>query len=263
MPLVAALSLGLLALLLGLGLGIAAKKFGVKPDEREERALEILPGANCGGCGYPGCQAFAAALAKGEANISGCPAGGSEVHSRLAEALGIEFKGTEPFKAVVRCSGTKEASEEKFIYRGVRNCLAASLLSGGPKACGYGCLGFGDCVRACPFDALSMGADGLPRIDRAKCTGCGICVRTCPKNIIELFPESRRTHVACISRDKGKAVKEVCSAGCIACGICAKVSPEGAVVMEDNLPSIKTEDDRDLVKAAEKCPVKVIKKAGK
>lgn len=259
MPLISALSLGLLALLLGLGLGIAAKKFAVKPDEREEKALEILPGANCGACGYPGCQAFAAALSGGEADISGCPAGGSEVHSRLAEALGIEFEESEPLKAVVRCSGTREASAEKFTYTGVPNCLAAGLLAGGPKACGSGCLGFGDCAKSCPFGALGMAGDGLPRVDRAKCTGCGICVKTCPRNIIELLPESRKTHVACVSRDKGKAVKEVCSAGCIACGICAKVSPEGAVVMEDNLPAIKTKNDEDLQKAAEKCPVKVIK----
>ena len=261
MPLTSALGLGLLALLLGLGLGLAAKMFGVKRDEREEKALEILPGANCGGCGYAGCQAFLSALIKGEASITGCPAGGAEVHEKLADVLGIELEKAVPYKAVVRCAGTKKAAGEKYSYRGIENCLAASLLAQGPKDCRYGCLGFGDCARACPFDAMSMGADGLPVVDREKCTGCGICVKTCPKGINELVPENRRVFIGCVSRGRGKAVKEVCSAGCIACGICAKVSPEGAVVMDDNLPVIKTEDDRDLEKAVEKCPVKIILKA--
>jgi Na+-translocating ferredoxin:NAD+ oxidoreductase subunit B len=260
MPLTSALSLGLLALLLGLGLGIAAKIFGVKRDEREEKALEILPGANCGACGYPGCQAFASALVKGEASVAGCPAGGAEARGKLADILGIELEEAVPYKAVVRCAGTKKAAPEKYSYSGVESCLAASLLANGPKACQYGCLGFGDCVRSCPFDALSMRADGLPEVDRKKCTGCGICVKTCPKGIMELMPENRRVFIGCVSRGKGKAVKEVCSAGCIACGICAKVSPEGAVVMDDNLPVIKTKDDMDLEKAVEKCPVKIILK---
>lgn len=254
----AALGLGLIALLLGIGLGFAARKFGVTPDEREERALAILPGANCGGCGYPGCQAFVSALIKGEAEITGCPAGGSDVHRRLAEAIGAEFEETEPAAALVRCRGGAGAAASKFQYRGLQNCLAAGLLGGGPKACAYGCLGFGDCARACPFGAITMGGEGLPEISSDKCTGCGVCVKACPRGIIELAPASREVYVACVSTERGKDVKQACSAGCIGCGICARVSPEGAVVMQSNLPVIKTNSAEDLKSAIEKCPARVL-----
>ncbi len=255
MPLISALSLGILALLLGIGIGAAAKKFGVDSDEREEKTLGLLPGVNCGGCGYPGCRAFACALVRGQGDPSLCAAAGGKAQREIAGILGIELKENEPQKAVVRCAGSKEAAKTKFTYDGVESCLAAGLILGGPKACVYGCLGFGDCVKACPFLAISMGDQGLPEIDFKKCTGCGACLRACPRNIIELAPEKRKFYAACVSRDRAKDVKTVCSAGCIGCGLCAKFASGGAVIMEDNLPVIKKDNDQDIEPGAQKCPV--------
>ncbi len=258
MSLISILSLALLGLGLGIGLGIAAKKFAVVRNERELMAIEALPGANCGACGFPGCQAFAASVVKGECPVTGCPAGGSAVHSRLAEILGVEHKIAEPMVAVVRCRGSKFVSKERFEYEGVKRCSAAALLSGGGKACVYGCLGLGDCANACPFGAIEMGSDGLPHVNEAKCTACGVCVKACPKGIIALIPENQEVYVACVSPEKGKTVKECCSAGCIGCGICVKFSPEGAVELKNNLPEIKPMSSHDLEKAIDKCPVKVL-----
>lgn len=264
MVLIAILSLGGLGLIIGAVLGVAAWKFGTQTDEREEKIMNILPGVNCGACGFPGCQAYCSALLKGEANIGICPAGGEEISMKLAEVLGVKVEKAEPKVAVVCCRGGKDRVNEKFIYRGITDCFAASLLQGGFKDCPYGCLGLGSCVKACPFGALSMGKNGLPVVDAKKCTGCGLCLKECPRNIIRIIPRSRKVYAGCVSKDKGKSVRDVCNVGCFACGICAKVS-EGAIIMEENLPNFQIFEAGDekapmekIVKAVEKCPVKAL-----
>lgn len=267
MPLEAVISLGILGLVLGVSLGIAAKKLAVAVDPREAKIMDILPGANCGACGFPGCQAYGLALIGREAAVSVCPVGGKEVSSKLAEVMGVELEETVPQIAMVRCRGSKDKVGEKFAYQGIEDCLAASLLHGGFKNCVYGCLGLGSCVRACPFGALSMGENGLPLVDERKCTGCGMCIEACPRNIIRLIPREQKVYVACVSGDKGKAVRSICSAGCFGCGLCAKVSSDGAITMDGNLPEINSEllkgrpESESLMdkigKAVEKCPAKV------
>ena len=255
--LVPIIGLGTLGLFFGLFLAYASKKFKVEVDPKVEQVLEVLPGANCGGCGYPGCSGYAEAVVKGIAEIDLCAPGGAAVIEEIARILGKENTGsTVPKIAAVHCRGGKAEAKERFLYQGIFDCTAAQLVAGGSKACVYGCLGLGSCVRACPFDALSMGSNGLPVVDEKKCTGCGICVKTCPRNIISLIPITQKIFIGCVSHEKGKIVKTICSVGCIGCGLCArlKVTPSGAIEMDDNLPIIKDPLAEDLPTAAEKCP---------
>ena len=267
MPIAAIIALGGLGLILGIGLAIAAKRFAVAVDAREEEIMNILPGANCGACGFPGCQAYCSSLIIGETTVNVCPVGGREVSSKLAEVMGVEVEETEPQVAVICCRGGKDEVGEKFLYRGIEGCLPASLLQGGFKACSYGCLGLGSCVKACPFGALQMGENGLPVVDEEKCTGCGMCVKACPRNIIRLIPRSQEVYVACVSKDKGKDVRSICSVGCFGCGVCAKLASQGAIIMDGNLPHIHLDGQAEghpgvfdigkIAKAVEKCPAKV------
>ncbi len=264
MALIAIVSLGGLGLILGAVLGIAAWKFGTRTDEREEKIMNILPGVNRGACGFPGCQAYCSALLKGKARINICPVGGEEVSMKLAEVLRIKVEETEPKVAVICCRGGKDKVNEKFIYRGIADCFAASLLQGGFKNCTYGCLGLGSCVGACPFGALTMDENGLPVVDEDKCTGCGLCSKECPRNIIRIIPRSQKVYAGCVSKDKGKSVRNICDVGCFGCGICAKVS-EGAIVMDENLPHFQVVAGADektqmekIVKGVEKCPVNAL-----
>jgi electron transport complex protein RnfB len=231
----------------------------VKEDPRVELALEALPGINCGACGFAGCSGFAAAVAEGAVTVSGCRPGGQEVAAKLARILGVEQAEVQtPKKARVFCSGgLKEARRDK-IYTGVRTCEAAHIV-GGEKACLYSCIGFGDCVDACPFDAIHMVDNGLPIVDLLKCTGCGECVKACPRNIIGLTDADERVHVYCSSRDKGPVTKKACSAGCIACKICEKDDDTGAVKVVDNLSVIDYSVSKEPLKAIERCPTKVIR----
>jgi electron transport complex protein RnfB len=246
MPLSAIVSLGTLGLVLGVVLGIAAKKFAVAVDPREEKIMGILPGANCGACGFPSCHAYCSALLSGEAPVEACPVGGKDISLKLAEVI-----------AVICCRGGKDRVGEKFIYRGVEDCLAAHLLQGGFKDCAYGCLGLGSCVDVCPFGALSMGGNGLPVVDEGKCTGCGMCVKKCPRGIIRLIPRSQEVYVGCVSKDKGRDVRSICKVGCFGCGLCAKAAVDGAITMDGNLPKIQPADMEKMAKAIEKCPAKV------
>jgi electron transport complex protein RnfB len=255
----AMIALGGLGLLFAAGLAYASRKFAVKEDPRVSQVLDALAGANCGACGYPGCRAFAEAVVKGEAPIHACTPGGAESTSRIARIMGMETAEGEylPKVAVVHCRGGLKEARELFHYQGLEDCAAAQLVGGGSKACRYGCLGLGTCARICPFDALSMGQNGLPVVDDMKCTGCGMCVDACPRNIIQLIPRSAQIYLACVSQDKGKSVKAVCSVGCIGCGLCAKpkVTPSGAITMDGNLPVVDyTKSDTDLLVAMAKCP---------
>ena len=258
MPIVAIVSLGGLGLILGVGLGIAARRFAVAVDPREEEIMNILPGANCGACGFPGCQAYCSSLIIGEVPVNACPVGGGEVSSKLAGVRGVEVEETEPLVAAICCRGGKDKVGKKFEYMGIDNCLSASLLQGGFKACSYGCLGLESCVEVCPFGALEMGGNGLPVVVEDKCTGCGMCLNVCPRSIIRLIPRSQKVYLACVSRDKGKDVRQICSVGCFGCGVCAKVASKGAITMDGNLPRIDSNDLGELAKAIEKCPAKVL-----
>lgn len=251
-------------LVLGAGLAYVAVKVAVPADERVTAVREKLPGANCGACGYPGCDGMAAALVKGEAKPNACAAGGPAVAVAVAEVLGLDLEAAEPQVAAVHCVGTIEKAVRTYQYEGMQDCRAAAMLpGGGSKACSYGCLGLGTCAKACPFGALSMDEEtGLPVVDREKCTGCGICTQVCPKAVMGLIPRSQRMLVACRNTDKGPLVRKVCQAGCLGCGLCTRSCPNGAVKLVNNLASIDPAACEDCGLCAEKCPPKTIVKLG-
>jgi electron transport complex protein RnfB len=253
------LTLGGLGLIFGGGLAYAAKIFHVERDERVEKIDAVLPQTNCGGCGLPGCAAFAEAVVAGKAAVTGCTAGGADTANNVAAIMGVDAGDVVEMVAVVACRGSKEYAKDKYNYTGIRDCNAEVLLTGGHKACEYGCLGGGSCVDACDFGAMKMLDNGLPTVFSDKCVACGACIDACPKNIMQLIPRTQKIFVACVSKEKGKAVKEVCTVGCTGCGLCAnpKFNPEGGdkVVMQDNLPSISA-DWSEYDKAIEKCPAK-------
>jgi len=237
------------------GLVLAARAFSVRVDPRLEEVLGALPGANCAACGYSGCRAYAEAVVRGE-KCNLCMAGGPDVASALAKIMGVELEQAAKLRAVVRCQGGLSRCGERFQYVGEHDCRAADITYGGPKACPYGCLGMGSCAAACPFGAITMSEERLPVIDPDRCTGCGVCVKTCPRGIICLLPVDQKTYVACSSRDRGKAVRDVCSVGCIACGRCVKADPHGAITLENNLPVLDYEKaGGDFSAAAEACPM--------
>ncbi len=235
--------LTVLGLVLSLVLFWIARKFKVEEDPRIDEIEKTLPGANCGGCGFAGCRAFAdAAVKAGNLDANYCPVGGAEVMKKVAVILGCEVKETAPMVAVVRCNGTCDARPRINTYQGAQSCKVKAALYGGDTGCLFGCLGCGDCVAACQFGALSMDpATGLPVVDESKCTACGKCVAACPKRIIELRakgPRGMREFVSCINKDKGPAAKKACSSACIGCGICEKTCQHGAITVADNVAYI-------------------------
>ena len=254
--------MGGLGLIFGVGLAIASKIFAVYKDPRVEKIEDLLPGANCGACGAPGCAGFAEGVVEGKYSVSGCTAGGSSVAEKIAEIMGVSASARTPNYAVVRCRGGKEQCVDRAVYQGVSSCKAATLIDNGAKGCIYGCLGLGDCVASCPFDAISMGEDGLPVVNEALCTGCGNCVEACPRDIMELVSGDQYVLLGCKSKDFGKSVKAVCSVGCIGCTLCAnpKTTADGKITMDGKLPVIHydkvTDPLRDLTKAVNKCPTK-------
>ena len=254
----AAAVVGVVGILAGILLGIASEKFKVKVDEKEIKIRELLPGNNCGGCGYPGCDGLAAAIAKGEAKANGCPVGGDTVANQIAEIVGGDTS-SEKKVACVKCIGNCEKAKDSYEYVGPMDCrLAANAPGGGPKGCSHGCLGFGSCKSVCQFGAITI-KDGIALIDKDKCKSCGLCVSACPRHIIEMIPYEAPVIVECNSKDFGKEVKAVCQAGCIGCGICQKNCPEEAIKVENNLAVIDYEKCTGCGTCKEKCPVKIIK----
>ncbi|RLE14461.1 electron transporter RnfB [Candidatus Aerophobetes bacterium] len=236
--LLAVTSMGALAAFFAVMLSVAHSRLKVEEDPRIEKLFEELPGANCGACGFASCRALAEAIVKGEATTTSCVVGGSEVAAKISQLMGVEAEAVERKLAFVRCGAGVSERAKKAIYRGVETCRAANLVMGADVACSYGCLGFGDCQRICPFDAIKM-VDFLPHIDLSRCTGCGRCVEVCPRGIIVLENlEDINYRVKCSSLDKGKKARQVCEKSCIACGRCAKFCPYEACWMEDNLAHI-------------------------
>lgn len=246
-------------LFIGLFLGFAAKTFEVEVDEREIKVRELLPGANCGGCGYPGCDGLAAAIAKGEAPANACPVANKEAHKEIAEVMGASVDETERMVAFVKCVGTCDKTRVKYEYYGVKDCNKAAMVPGkGNKKCSYGCMGFGSCVRACPFGAITI-QNGIAVVNKEVCTGCTNCVASCPNKLIEMVPVSARHKVACSSLDKGKDTKLACDAGCIGCKLCVKACEYDAIAVDNNLAHIDYSKCTNCGKCAAVCPVKVIK----
>lgn len=254
----AAISLGLIGMVFGVLLGYASKKFEVKVDERVPKIREVLPGANCGGCGFAGCDAYAKAVVEEGADINCCTVGGNSVSKEISTILGVENKETEKFVAFVRCGGTCDKSKNKYEYEGIQDCNEAFTLIGkGPKACEAGCLGLGSCVKVCNFGALTI-VNGVALVDENKCTNCGACVKICPKNLIVTTPMKNKVRVQCNSEDVGKKVRENCSAGCIGCKICEKNCPSAAVFVKNNLAEIDYNKCTQCKICTEKCPTKAI-----
>jgi len=236
----AAMIMGGAGLLLGAGLAYVAVKVAVPPDERVTAVRNELPGANCGACGFPGCDGLASAIVKGEAAPTACTAGGPDVAGKIGKALGIEVAAVEPKVATVLCQGTADHVIRTYRYDGIADCRAAALMpGGGPKACGVACIGLGTCVAACTFGALSMDEErGLPVVDKSKCTACGLCVTACPKGVMAVVPQSQKVLVACRNTDRGPIVRKLCSVGCLACNLCVRTCQSAAVKMENNVAVI-------------------------
>lgn len=258
--LLAAVIVGGTGLFIGVFLGLAGKKFAVEVDEKEEAILAVLPGNNCGGCGYPGCSGLAAAIAAGEAEIGTCPVGGAPVAAKIGEIMGVEAGEQVRKVAFVKCAGDCNVAKELYHYHGLTDCVMINQMqTGGFKACDDGCLGGGTCVNACPFGAIHI-KDNIAVVDRESCKACGKCVAVCPKHLIELIPYAQRHMVRCNNKEKGKMVISACEAGCIACMMCTKVCPSDAIKVVDNIAHIDYDKCTNCGTCAEKCPKKIILK---
>ena len=245
---------GVVGIFVGLFLGVAGIKFRVEVDEREEAVLAALPGNNCGGCGYAGCSGLAAAIARGEAPVNACPVGGAPVGEKIAAIMGVEAGTSERKVAFVACMGDCDKARQDYDYYGAQDCRMMGFVpGGGPKSCNSGCLGYGTCVKACPFDAIHV-VNGVAVVDREKCKACGKCVEACPKHLISLIPYDAKYVVACSSKDKGPVTMKACEAGCIGCGLCARNCPSQAVSVKDFHATIDQEKCTGCGTCAEKCP---------
>jgi Na+-translocating ferredoxin:NAD+ oxidoreductase RNF subunit RnfB len=243
----------------GVALAYASKRYHVHEDPRATLVRDELPGANCGACGFAGCQAYAEAVVKDPNLPPGlCTPGKAEVAAMVAKITGKEVPEMIPMVATILCRGDDRRAARKFVYDGVKDCRAAVLVSGGDKSCKYGCLGYGTCEYACPFGAITMNEQRLPVVDREKCTACGVCVSACPKSIIGMTPTDKQVHVRCRSRDKGPVVKRVCEIGCTGCTLCSKNCPENAIHMENLLAVIDYTNCTNCETCVTICPQRTI-----
>lgn len=249
----------ILSLMLGFLLGFFKKVFHVENDEKVELVREILPGANCGACGYPGCDGFAAAVVSGDAPVNGCPVGAAPVAGKIGEIMGVSANA-EAKAAVLLCQGSCEFCADKGLYTGIKTCRAAKISVNGTKNCDWGCIGFGDCEAACPFDAIHVEKNGLPKIDLEKCTGCAVCVAACPQHILTTVSVNTKGALAlCSCRNPRKAsIMKNCKRGCIKCMKCEKNCPTGALKLVDGIPVINYELCDSCGKCIAGCPTKVL-----
>ncbi|MEG1824254.1 MAG: RnfABCDGE type electron transport complex subunit B [Cloacibacillus sp.] len=252
------LVMGGLGVVFGGLLAFASEKFKVEVDPRQSEIRAKLPGANCGGCGFPGCDGYADACVNAGAKPNLCAAAGPEVAAEIAAILGVAAEEAEPMVAYVKCQGTTQKTVKDCVYMGVHDCREAAVVPGkGPSACTFGCMGFGTCVSVCAFGAVKI-ADGVAKVDPEKCVACGACVNECPRSVITLVPRKSKVQVACSNPLKGPLVKQVCSVGCIGCGICAKVCPVKAATLNGALAQIDPATCINCGLCATKCPVKAI-----
>jgi Na+-translocating ferredoxin:NAD+ oxidoreductase RNF subunit RnfB len=250
----AILSLAVMGFIFGGLLAFAGQKFAVAEDPRFDEVNAALPGANCGGCGYPGCRNFAEAVVAGKAPVDGCPVGRAQLAQALAIIMGVKATSSDPLVARVYCQGREGVALDKASYRGFVDCTAASALSGGgTKTCPTGCLGLGSCQRACKFDAITM-RDGVAVVDIEACTGCGQCVKACPKDLIMMAPKSKPVHVLCLNTERGAIARKHCQVACIACRACVRVCPPGAITVDNNLATINYPLCDGCGACVEKCP---------
>ncbi|MFH0826361.1 MAG: RnfABCDGE type electron transport complex subunit B [Candidatus Omnitrophota bacterium] len=256
--LIPVLTLGSLGLLFGIGLSLASKKLAVQVDPRLEKLHGLLPGANCGACGGAGCFGFAQDLLSGKRGLSACHVAEEAVKKQIAKLLGKDLEIEVKKVATLHCFGGLKV-KDRFLYDGIKECVAASMVLGGPKACIFGCLGFGDCVRVCPFDAIRMSDEGLPLVDEEKCKACNKCVMICPEKLFSLVPVDKKVYVACSSKDIGKDTRLACPVGCIACRKCEPVCPVDAIHVVDNLAIIDYNKCTSCGKCVEACPMKTIR----
>lgn len=255
---IATIVIGAVGLVVGIGLVYIGNKFQVEVDPRETEIREVLPGNNCGACGYAGCDAVASAIVAGEADAAACPVGGAAVAAAINQIMGTNAEAAARKVAFVKCNGSCEHTESRSNYTGINDCRAMALSGLNPWKCSYGCLGFGSCVSICPQNAI-MVKDGVADVDQEKCVGCGLCVKECPKNLIELIPYGQVRAVQCVNSDKGKDVKDVCDVGCIGCKLCTKQCETGAVTVENNIAHIDYSLCTDCGACAAKCPRKTIR----
>ena len=252
------LTLGILGILFGVGLALASKKFCVVVDPRVDKIYAKLPGANCGACGMAGCMGFTEGLIQGKCTVEQCVVSEEEARGEIAGILGVEAKTKIMRAAVLHCHGGSKRVKDKFIYQGIRDCIAANPVMGGPKECEYGCIGFGTCALVCPFGAITMNDENLPVVNEDKCTACGKCVEACPKKLFSLVDVNKTYGVRCKSLDVGKNVMKACSVGCIACRKCEKACPVSAIKIVNNLSVIDYNLCDNRGECFKVCPTKTI-----
>jgi Na+-translocating ferredoxin:NAD+ oxidoreductase RNF subunit RnfB len=245
----------------GIMLTVAAKIMYVPVDERVSACADALPGANCGGCGFAGCSDYAGAVVEG-AELTLCPVGGADVVAKLGAIMGVEVSAGDGQYAIVKCGGYDNKTSKILEYKGVPTCKAAKSLYGGPGACKHGCIGFGDCVRSCKFDAIGI-VNGVAWVDRENCVGCGACSKTCPNDLIAMVPKKNTVYVACSSTDKGAATRKQCDAGCIGCKKCEKACKFEAIKVVDNHAVIDAEKCKNCGLCVKECPTSAILKLPK
>lgn len=257
---IAILLITIIGLLCSIMLVLASHFMSVPVDEKEQKIRSVLPGANCGACGYTGCDGYAKALSKGNVKTNLCVPGADKVAKDIADALGVEAEDVVEQVAFIHCLGDCNKCSDKHIYEGIKSCSAANMLYSGESSCSYGCLGYGDCVNVCPVDAICI-ENGIAHINQRKCIGCGLCSKVCPNHLITLFADVEKMAVTCSNREKGAIAKKQCSNACIKCKKCEKNCPSGAIKIEDNLATIDYSLCTDCGKCAEVCPVGCITKA--
>jgi Na+-translocating ferredoxin:NAD+ oxidoreductase RNF subunit RnfB len=247
-----------IGLFMGILLAVVSHFFAIEESQKLKQIRACLPGINCGACGFKGCDDYAAAMAEGNAKPNLCVPGAEDTAKELGAVLGIEVEAPKDEVAFVHCNGNCEATTKKAEYKGITTCRAASMLYGGPDACRFGCLGFGDCAAACPANAICV-KDGIAHVDTSKCLGCGLCASICPKNVISMVPQDTKAVVMCNNKDKGADARKACKNACIGCKKCERTCPNGAIKVIDNLAVIDYEKCTGCGACVAGCPTGCLK----